>query len=349
MENKFSKFIKKIAHVVLVILILILLGKEVSLFLGITVFIYFLHISIHELGHLIAGLISGYRLNWIRILNIVLYKKKGKYEIRYQPFPGLIGQCSMRPPEDLESAPFVLYHLGGIIANAVSSGLVSVFLMSSLPEFVRSGILIFCATGVLIVVANLVPFGSNDGKNIWNGLKSTNRRIQLNYILQISTDMMEGATFTELEKYIYYNNEEPLTDPYNVAMILLDVNRYEEKYAFQQAKNCLMPLVKNIDKVQHAHKKVVLAEYLFLSLMCSPEDKEIENFMENKWLKVYLSLKQTDTIRVLAAYALIKEQDIKKFETLIVDARSLLEKIIVPTDSKLEAQLIDYLEDIAKN
>ena len=47
----------------------------------------YLQLIIHELGHLIFGLLSGYKFSSFRIFNFMLIKEDGKFKIKNLSFP----------------------------------------------------------------------------------------------------------------------------------------------------------------------------------------------------------------------------------------------------------------------
>ena len=83
---------------------------------------YILHIFIHEGGHLIFGLLSGYEFVSFRVGSFVLIREDGKFRFKRYNIPGTAGQCLMMPPEKKEgSFPFILYNLGGALTNIIVS------------------------------------------------------------------------------------------------------------------------------------------------------------------------------------------------------------------------------------
>jgi len=76
------------------------------------------HIVLHEAGHLLFGLLSGYRFLSFRIGSFVLIRDQGQFKIRRFNIPGTAGQCLMIPPPMNDgNYPFVLYNLGGGLVN----------------------------------------------------------------------------------------------------------------------------------------------------------------------------------------------------------------------------------------
>ena len=73
-----------------------------------------LHIILHESGHLLMGLATGYRFSSFRIASIAFVRKDGQIRVRRYKLAGTGGQCLMLPPEmPVEQVPFFWYNAGG--------------------------------------------------------------------------------------------------------------------------------------------------------------------------------------------------------------------------------------------
>lgn len=116
-------------------------------------------VFLHELGHLLFGLLSGYRFAAFRFGPGLLARC------------GLLCRCVMCPPEPDEGAyfPISLYSLGGIILNLLS-GLLFLWLY-----FISGSLLIVTlfslSAGILGLgfgLMNALPVGRGDGYNaLW--------------------------------------------------------------------------------------------------------------------------------------------------------------------------------------
>ena len=82
---------------------------------------FFVHIFAHEGGHLLCGLLSGYRFVSFRTGSITLVKTDGKYRLKRYKIAGTGGQCLMAPPTNvpLDKLPTMLYNAGGVIMNVL--------------------------------------------------------------------------------------------------------------------------------------------------------------------------------------------------------------------------------------
>lgn len=74
-----------------------------------------LHMAIHEMGHLIGGLISGYYLVYFSIGPVNFsYSQKKKFSISIGKSRG--GQCVMEP-RNPDTCHYLCYNFGGVVAN----------------------------------------------------------------------------------------------------------------------------------------------------------------------------------------------------------------------------------------
>ena len=67
---------------------------------------YVLSVPIHEGGHLICGLLTGYRFVSFRAGRFICYRRQGKLRIGRYQIAGTGGQCLLGPPGASPDAPF---------------------------------------------------------------------------------------------------------------------------------------------------------------------------------------------------------------------------------------------------
>ena len=65
---------------------------------------FFLQVFFHESGHLIFGLLTGYRFVSFRIGHLMFVRQDGVMNIRRMSITGTGGQCLMAPPEPYSPA-----------------------------------------------------------------------------------------------------------------------------------------------------------------------------------------------------------------------------------------------------
>ena len=112
-------------------LALSILYSFLSLFIA-----FFLNIFLHEAGHLVFGLLTGYRFVSFRVFNVTFSKDKHEQWTRRKfSIPGTAGQCLMAPPTDMPAGrvPYFWYNAGG--GDSKSAAVAALHLLSqSLPH-----------------------------------------------------------------------------------------------------------------------------------------------------------------------------------------------------------------------
>ena len=125
----------------------------------------------HELGHLIFGLLTGYRFLSFRIFNLMLIRENGVLRFKKHAMPGTLGQCLMAPPAyQGGNFPFMLYNLGGILfGGIVSLALVIVALIVEMHMTLQFFCLMAGWIGLVLNFVNAIPQSGkkamNDGTN----------------------------------------------------------------------------------------------------------------------------------------------------------------------------------------
>ena len=129
------------------------------------------HVIIHEAGHLVFGLLTGYKFCSFRIFSFMWLQEEGKLKLKRHSLAGTGGQCLMAPPDMTEgSFPVFWYNMGGSILNLLTSALLLLgfLLAQNIPNLAHL-LLIFSVLGFLLGILNGVPLRmgavDNDGYN----------------------------------------------------------------------------------------------------------------------------------------------------------------------------------------
>ena len=132
---------------------------------------YFIHIIVHESGHLVFGLLTGYTFLSFRIGSLTVTKEGGKLRFARYSLAGTLGQCLLCPPEEKEGKiPFILYNLGGSAFNVILA-LICIALYAAFPSVPVLSVLLMCGfvVGLLTAATNGIPMQmglvNNDGYN----------------------------------------------------------------------------------------------------------------------------------------------------------------------------------------
>lgn len=142
----------------------------IGLFLGMYVALFF-HMIVHEAGHLVFGLLTGYEFSSFRVASFMWLKENGKLKLKRRSIAGTGGQCLMTPPDMKDGKiPLVLYNLGGSFINITLGTLfLAGYLLCSDIPFLSPLLLIFAIVGFMSAMMNGIPMRmgtvDNDGYN----------------------------------------------------------------------------------------------------------------------------------------------------------------------------------------
>lgn len=315
-----------------------------------------LHIIIHEAGHLIFGLMTGYSFVSFRVGSFTLIKEQGKISYKKFGIPGTAGQCLMMPPEIKDGKyPFIMYNYGGGIMNLIIAGvgILLAILIEGMP--ILSAILILIsAGGIFAALTNIIPlkFGgiANDGYNVISMLKDENARRGFYVQLRVNGLQSQGMRMKDMElEELKINEGSDLINPLNASLKLLEYNWFLDNMDFERARQCIDDFAPYMDKLIPLYSNEVNCERMFLELIGNCNKEFIDSIYDKKLRKYIKACKfMMGKKRVMMAYELFnnnKEKAIKYYE----DAIKLSKKHPVKGDADMELMLVNWIMDILMN
>ena len=304
---------------------------------------FILQVIVHEAGHLVFGLLSGYKFISFRVFDFKIIKdENGKLKIRYERLAGTGGQCLMRAPEYVEGKfKYRLYLLGGVIFNIVFS-IVSWLI---LPSYYT---LLFALIGFALAFLNLIPMGFNDGMTYYHASKDETTRfilyLQLEYIYYQSIGknlLIEQPTIVEKINSLEITNTNYLTD----ALEFIKLDGLEYFFEFDALYNESRKLYIERTDLLPVYKVELMALLVKLISLVNPEDELLEEIMKDKTLLARFKQKNPQTKNILATYEYGVKLDDEKALGLIAEARKIKNKAPNLYVQNLEMKYCDYLEN----
>ena len=304
---------------------------------------FILHIIVHEAGHLVFGLLSGYKFISFRVFDFKIIKDvNGKLKIRFERLAGTGGQCLMRAPEYVNGKfKYKLYLLGGVIFNIVFS----IVFWLILPSYYT---LLFALIGFALAFLNLIPMGFNDGMTFYHASKDETTRfvlyLQLEYVYYQSIGknlLIEKPKIVEKINSLEITNTNYLTD----ALEFIKLDGLEYFFEFDALYNEVRKLYTERDDLLSVYKVELMALLVKLISLVNPKDELLEELMKDKSLKVRLKQNNPQTKNILAAYEYGVKLDDEKALNLIKEARKLKNKAPNLYVQNLEMKYCDYLEN----
>lgn len=328
--------------------------KLAVVFISIFVSLY-IQIIIHEGGHLIFGLLSGYTFVSFRFGSATLVKDEGKWRIKKFSLPGTGGQCLMMPPEgSYDKVPFVLYNLGGAIINLIA-GMVSILLVYMIKDMdiiLKISLLVFGVIGILYACLNGIPLRysgiSNDGSNLVALIKDKEARKAFYLQLRVNGLATAGQrpkewAISELE----LKEGADMANPMFTAIVLMRYNHYLDNMEFEKCKEILDSLKPYMNKMLGVYKYGVQCERVFLELVLKGDKSLVENIYDKALVNFMKACKgMIDKKRVKMAYELLYNKDIEKANKIYEEAKATADKYPVKGEKIMEIMLMEYLKTL---
>ena len=294
---------------------------ELSLEFIIFIVIFNFHMIIHEIGHLILGLLTGYEFVSFRIGSITVIRDNNKFKLKKFKIKGTGGQCLMMPKcESYEDCNYVLYNLGGIMLNAIVS-IISAILYFTLNsnKYINLILVMIIIIGITVIITNGIPLKiggvPNDGYNTLSISKDKFMKYCFYIQLKVNGLLYKGTRPKEINIEWFKTKEGvDLNNPLVVAIKCFEANYYHDKLEFDKAKKCYEEILDNAPKIIKLYEYEIKCELLFYEILNNNKEKVDELY--TKELKAYI--KATNCYitrkRLMYAYDLIILNDMKKAE-----------------------------------
>ena len=336
------------------------IGGEIAFFIAMFLAMYaaiFFNIIIHEAGHLLFGLMTGYSFSSFRIGSFMWVKEKGKLKFRRLSVAGTGGQCLMIPPEMTDSGiPTLLYNLGGAIVNAVSGLIFLALTMFLHGSGIASAIfMIFAVIGLIIAVMNGVPMKlgtvNNDGANAVS-VKKNSESMQSFWIqMKINERISSGVRLRDMpEDWFYVPSDEGMKNSMTAALGVFACNRLIDEHRFEEAENLMERLLEMDSAIAGMHRSLLICDIIYCELIGENRRDKINAMLDAQQKKFMKSMQKFPSIiRTEYAYAAIAENNPKKARAIQADFEKFSSKYPYPSEIEAEAELMRIADKTANH
>ena len=245
-----------------------------------------IQLVIHEAGHLVFGLLTGYGFSSFRIFNIDISKRDGRIVIGNKKVAGTGGQCLMVPPEyNNGDFPYILYNLGGMILNLVSSVIFALLYIPARDVPILNTLLLeLVVVGVFYAILNGIPMQTkeipNDGYNALHTGDTEATRRSFWSQLKISERSFNGERVRDMPEELFFlpAPEENANAIVNSSLVfyecrLIDSERYEE------ANELCYRILSGPYELPGIHRNLIMCDRISTDLLlrngkCTKEEME---------------------------------------------------------------------------
>lgn len=323
----------------------------VGLFLGMYVALFF-HMIVHEAGHLVFGLMTGYRFSSFRIASFMWLKENGKLKLKRLTVAGTGGQCLMTPP-DLKDGkiPLVLYNLGGSLINVTVASLFFVFylIFPNVP-FLSPLLLIFAAVGLMTALMNGIPMRmgtvDNDGYNAF-ALSRNREAVEAFWVqLKVVEQSSKGVRLKDMPaEWFLVPTDEAMKNSMVATRCVFTCNRLMDEGKFGEADALMSHLLEIESGIVGLHRDLLVCDRIYVELIGENRNEIIQRMMSKEQKKFMKAMKRFPSVlRTQYVLALLMEKDVAKAETIKGDFEKVAKTYPYPQDVDSERELMQIAE-----
>lgn len=313
----------------------------------------FISTVLHEAGHLLFGLFTGYKFLSFRVGGIMLIKTDGKMKLKKFKMPGTGGQCIMAPPEVIyDDFPSMLFNFGGVVIN-IFAALVSIVVYAFTSSILAGGFcLIFALVNAFSGLINGLPMTVgiyNDGKNALRVRRDDAARRAFFMQLNVARLQTEGVRLKDMPNEWFESSEQnDYSDALKTWINMAYCQRLTDLKEFETATLEIERIIANPD-ILDMYKNILLCDLIYCKLVTNADRNEIAALLTPK-LKKFMKM-MSDTIGILRtefAIALLYYKDEKYANKILKKFQKVLKKYPYKADIESESELIETAKSLSE-
>lgn len=323
-----------------------------GLFFGMYAALFF-HMIVHEAGHLLFGLMTGYKFSSFRIASFMWLNENGKIKFKRLSLSGTGGQCLMIPP-DMKNGkfPFVLYNLGGSFINVILGILLLIgyFQFKNVP-YVSYLFLIFAIVGIMVAMMNGIPMRmgvvDNDGYNAFALLKNKEAAEAFWVQLKINEQCTKGVRSKDMpSEWFAIPTDEAMKNSMVAARAVFACNRLMDEEKFKEADTLIEHILEIESGIVGLHHDLLICDRIYVELIEENRSEVIECMLNKEQKKFMKTMKHYPSVlRTQYAIALIFEQNTEKAETIRQKFENIAKTYPYSQDIEAERNLMKIVDD----
>ena len=283
-----------------------------------------LQVVVHEGGHLIFGLLSGYRFSSFRVASFMWIRQDGKLRFKRLSLAGTGGQCLMDPPDLVDGKlPVVLYNLGGSILNLISAVLCLVLWRLTLGvAFWPIVFLMSAFIGVVYALVNGIPLRlgavDNDGHNALSLGKDPAALRAFWIQMKMAALQSRGVRLRDMpEAWFEVPDEKGMQNSLIAVLAVFRCNRLMDAHRFQAAREEMGKLVSGQNALMGIYQNLLTCDLIYCECLFENRPERLERMLTKGQRKFMKNMKKFPSVlRTQYAYALLGEGDRAKAEKI---------------------------------
>lgn len=273
-------------------------------------------VPVHEAGHLIAGLATGYKFVSFRIFNFTIIRIGDNLRVKKFGVAGTGGQCLLLPPElPVEKVPTAWYNMGGVLANIIVLLLLLPLVFIKGYPYLSVAAWVVILADVILIVFNGIPMkitgSGNDAYNALSMRKNTWAKIGLTNALKSNAQIQMGVRPKDMpDEWFVVPEQINYKNPLEVSIPMMAASRLVDQLEFEKAEKAFETLYEHKREIIGLYLKEIECELIFLRLMAGDIDgaRKLLTPALRKYIEAYRNTMSSKE-RILFAITLIMEGD----------------------------------------
>ena len=329
---------------------------EVILGLAGIMLLAYISIIVHEAGHLIFGLMSGYGFSSFRIGSLMWVKQDGKIRLRRFSLAGTGGQCLMVPKSESESrAQLITFNLGGVYANVILSCLFGLLYFLSLRVILLALVFLFgTIVSFFVAITNGIPIAlggiANDGMNALHLSKNPDAAIAFRNQLLMNAAQTNGTSLEQMpDEWFELPEGADMQNVHCASIAVFGANRCFATQDMLTAENEIIRVLHSGYNIIGLHRSLLTLDLIYCRLV-NDSDADISSLLTPELKKIVHAMRTFPAvIRTEYAIALLAENDENKAAKILEEFDKKTKNYPYQQDAAFERGLIFKASEIYKN
>ena len=314
-------------------------------------------IVLHETGHLIGGLLTGYKFCSFRIGNLQLQRENGALRLRRLKLAGTGGQCLMTPPEPVDGKiPVMLYNLAGPLMNLFTA-LLALGVYSRLDRAGAGAALLFmfALAGLYLAITNGIPLRlgtvDNDGKNAFS-LRRDPEAMRAFYLqMAINSRQTEGEHLCDMpDEWFVMPSDKAMQNALVAATGVCCCNRLMDEHRFAEAHEAMTHLLSGSANLVGLYRALLLCDEMYLELIGENRRDTVDAMLTKPQCRFMRQMKNFPSVlRTEYAIALLRNGDKDRAAKLRAQFEKIAATYPYRGDIEQERSLFALADEKAQN
>ncbi|MBR3333308.1 MAG: M50 family metallopeptidase [Clostridia bacterium] len=314
----------------------------------------FIQIILHEAGHLIFGLMTGYRFCSFRIFNLMWVRAEEHIRFRKLNIAGTGGQCLMIHP-DLKDGkmPVMLYNFGGAIVNLITAVIcVGLSFLCPVRSLAWTILMIFAVIGLAFALMNGLPVKmgpvNNDGKNALDLSRSREATRAFWIQMKVNEQISKGIRVKDMpDEWFTVPSDEAMKNGIVATVGVLACSRLMDLHLFGEADTLMKRLIAQENGIVGLYHSLMICDRMYVEMISENRQEVLDGMRSKDQLKIMKAMrKYPSVLRTEYVYALLAEKDPEKAEKALAQFCQCTKSYPYPCEIEGETELIKLAEGL---